>query len=154
MIQLKDFIVEHLKSFLTLQRDTPSKKVLAYDRWPTIFLYYKIDIFKIFFKAHNNILPELLSNNIYIEKRNGYSLRGGDCLSVPRFETRLMKDSLAYRGTVLWNTIYPNENGISHLSNKDRNLIRTRAYFKDFKFDTISALTMWHRTADFILIIY
>ena len=91
-------------------------EVLAYDRWPTIFLYDKIYIFKIFFKAHNDGLPELLSNNIYIERRNGYSLRGGDCLSVPRFETRFMKDSLAYRGTVLWNTICLNENGISHMS--------------------------------------
>ena len=45
-----------------LPRDIPSKEVLAYDRWPTIFLYYKIDIFKIFSKAHSNSLPELLSN--------------------------------------------------------------------------------------------
>ena len=84
-----------------LPRDMPSKEVLAYDRWPTIFLYYKIDIFKIFSKAHNESQPELLSKNIYIERRNGYSLRGGDCSSVPRFETRFMKDSVAYRGTVL-----------------------------------------------------
>ena len=83
----------------------PSKEVLAYDRWPTISLYHKIDIFKIFFKAQNGGLPELLSNNIYIERRNGYSLRSGECLSVPRFETRFMKDSLAYRGTVLWNRV-------------------------------------------------
>ena len=133
-----------------LPRDMPSKEVLAYDRWPTIFLYYKIDIFKIFSKAHNDSLPELLSNNIYIERCNGYSLRGGDCLSVPRFKTRFMKDSLAYRGTVLWNTICLNEKEISHLSNKDRNLIRTKDYFKDFKFDTTSALTTRHRNADFM----
>ena len=104
-----------------LPRDTPSKEVLAYNRWPTILLYYKIDIFKIFSKAHSDSLPELLSNNIYIERHNGYSLQGGDCLSVPRFETRFMKDSLAYRGTILWNTICHSENGILHLSNKDSN---------------------------------
>ena len=106
-----------------LARDMPSKEVLAYDRWPTIFLYYKIYMFEIFFRARNDGLPELLSNNIYIERRLGYLLRGGDCLSVPRFETRFMKDSLAYRGTVLWNTICLNENGVSHLSNKDVSLI-------------------------------
>ena len=55
----------------------------------------------------------------------GTHLRGGDCLSVPRFETRFMKDSLNYRGTVLWNTICFNKDGISHLSNKDQNQIRT-----------------------------
>ena len=47
-----------------LPRDMPLKEVLAFDRWPTIFLYHKMDIFKIFFKAQNDGLPELLSNNI------------------------------------------------------------------------------------------
>ena len=120
-----------------LPRDMPSKEMLAYDRWPSIFLYHKMDIFKIFFKAQNDGLPEFLSNNIYKERRNGYSLRGGE-------------DSLVYRGTVLWNAICLNENGIAHLSKKDRNLIRTKDYFKDFKFDTISASTTRRRNADFI----
>ena len=80
----------------------------------------------------------------------GYSLRGGECLSVPRLETRFMKDSLVYRGTVLWNTICLNENGIAHLSKKDRNLIKTKDYFKDFKFHTTSASTTRRRNADFI----
>ena len=113
----------------------------------------KIVIFKISFKAHYD-LPELLPNNIYIERCGGYSLRGESCLSVPRFETRFMKDSLVYRGTVLWNTICVIENGISHLSSKDQSLIRTKDYFKDFKFDTTCSSTMWRRTVDFILIIY
>ena len=60
-----------------------------------------------------------------------------------------MKDSLVYRGTVLWNTICLNENGIAHLRKKDRNLI-TKDYFKDFKFDTTSASTTRCRNADFI----
>ena len=113
----------------------------------------KIGIFKISFKALYD-LPELLSNNIYmyIERRGGYSLRGGECLSVPRLETRFMKDSLVYRGTVLWNTICLNENGILHLRSKDQSLIRTKDYFKDIKFDTTSASTMWHSNIDFIYV--
>ena len=144
VIQLKDFIVEHLELFLTYQETCLQKKC-----WP-ISPYYKVDIFKVFSKAHNESLPELLSNNIYTERRNGYSLRGRDCLSVPRFETRFMKDSLAYRGTVLWNTICLNENGISHQSNKDRNLIRTNDYFKKSKFDITSASTTRNINADFM----
>ena len=54
-----------------LPRDMPSKEVLAYDQWPTIFLYYKIDIFKIFAKAHNESQPELLSKNVYTETPGG-----------------------------------------------------------------------------------
>ena len=49
-----------------------------------------------------------------------------------------------------WHTICLNENGISHLSNKDRNLIRTKDYLKDFEFDTTSASTTRHRNADFM----
>ena len=109
----------------------------------------KIVIFKISFKAHYD-LPELLSNYIYIERRGGYSLRGEGCLSVPRFETRFMKDSLVYRGTILWNTICLIENGILHLSSKDQSLIRTKDYFKDFKFDATSASTTRHRNGDFM----
>ena len=36
-------------------------------------------------------LPELLSKNIYTERCNGYSLRGKDCLLLPRFNTRYMR---------------------------------------------------------------
>ena len=107
-------------------------------------------MFKIFFKARNNGLPELLSNNIYMQRRNEYLFRGGDCLSVPRFEIRFMTDSLVYRGTVLWNTICLNEKGISHLSNKDVSLIRTKDYFKVLKFATTYASTARHRNAHFM----
>ena len=31
----------------------------AVDQWPTFFLYYKLDICKLFHQAHNDDLPEL-----------------------------------------------------------------------------------------------
>ena len=37
-----------------------------------------------------------------------------------------------------------------HLSNKDRNLIRTKDYFRNFKFDTTSASTARNINADFM----
>jgi len=43
---------------------------------------------------------------------NGYYLRGKDWLLVPRFNTRYMKDSLAYRG---WNDVSFDEHGVSKL---------------------------------------
>ena len=62
LMQLKDFIVEHLESFLTYQETCLQKRC-----WHTIgglpFSYIK---------ARNYGLPELLSNNIYIERRNEY----------------------------------------------------------------------------------
>ena len=44
------------------------------------FLYYKLDIFRLFHKTHNDGLPKVLSKDIYAKRCNGYSLRGNDCL--------------------------------------------------------------------------
>ena len=52
--------------------------------------------------THNETLPQLLSKNMYSKLSNGYFLRGDDSLVVPRFNSRFMKDSLAYRGAVLF----------------------------------------------------
>jgi len=105
-----------------------------------MLLHYKIDILKIFHKGHNDELPELLSKSICTRRRNPYSLRGKDSLLVPRFETRYMKDSLAHRGSVLWNLVSFKEHDISYLSRKDRyQRIKTRDYVKEFKFDTVTA---------------
>ena len=95
---------------------------LGYDLWPSFFLYYKLDIFKLFHKAHNDGLPELLSKDIYTKRCNGYSLRGNACLLVPRFNPRYMKDSLAKIGSILWNTVSFNEYRVSQL--KQRQLKR------------------------------
>ena len=102
-----------------LRKDLASCDVLERDHWPTLLLLYKMDIFKLFYKAHKEILPDLLSKDIYNKCSNGcYSLkeilRVEDSLLVPRFKTRYTKDSLAYRGATLWNTISLNEHRISH----------------------------------------
>ena len=79
------------------------KDMLERDHWPTLtYLLLKMDIFKLFYKLHNETLPQLLSKNMYSKLSNGYSLRGDDSLVVPRFNSRFMKDSLAYRGAVLF----------------------------------------------------
>ena len=77
----------------------------------------------------------------------------GDCLLVPRFNTRYMKDSFAYRGSILWNTVSFNERGVPQL--KQRELIqqlKTEHYFKDFEFNVVSTSTVRHRDDNFIYI--
>ena len=70
---------------------------------------------------------------------------------VPRFETRYLKDSLAHRGSVLWNMVTFKEHNIPHLSKKDLNhRIRSRDYVRDFNFDAIAASTVRRRDSDFI----
>lgn len=55
-------MVEHLESIILifdLLKDEASCDMLGYDQWPTFFLYYKLDICKLFHQAHNDDLPEL-----------------------------------------------------------------------------------------------
>jgi len=70
---------------------------------------------------------------------------------VPRFETRYMKDSLAHRGSVLWNLVSFKEHDVSYLSKKDLyERIRTRDYVKEFKFDTVTASSARRRYSAFL----
>ena len=103
-----------------------SSDVLEYDQWPTLSLYYKSDIFKLFYKGHSATIPDSLSENILKCRSNGYSLRGRDLLTVFRFQTRYVKDSVKYRGAVLWNTVCYYEQEVEHSSLN--NLKKINAY--------------------------
>ena len=136
-----------------LPRDMPSTEVLTYAQWQSISLHYKTDILKIFYKGHNDELPALLSESICTRRRNTYSLWGKHSLAVPRFETKYMKDSLAHRGSVLWNMVNFEEHDFWQLSKKDLfNRIRTRDYIKEFKFDAITASRVRNRSRDSVFI--
>ena len=47
-----------------LPKDMASRRVL----------YYAVEIFKLFYKANNNILPDCLSKNIFRKRESSYSL--------------------------------------------------------------------------------
>jgi len=47
-----------------LPKDMASCDSLGCNRWPTLFSYYKLNIFALFHTAHTDGLPELLSKDI------------------------------------------------------------------------------------------
>lgn len=59
---------------------------------------------------------------------------GSDLLKAPKFQTRYMKDSLKYRGAVLWNTVCYYEQEVGRSSPND---LKKRPA-REFKFDTLS----------------
>lgn len=84
-----------------------SADVLQRAQWPTLFVYYKLAIFICLHKAFHNRLPVTLIDLISKKRATNYSTRTCASLIVPRFNTRYMKDSVAFRG---WprHTIHPN----------------------------------------------
>ena len=57
-------------------------------------------------KFSMSVVLHSLSTSIFKKLRNGYALKSQECLQIPRFNTRYMKDSLEYRGSTLWNTVH------------------------------------------------
>ena len=88
-----------------LPEDMASHAVLERAEWFTIRFYHKLAIFKCMNKAYNGRLPSILTNCIAKKRSLSHSIRARDSLLVPRFNTRFMKDSVAYRGIVLWNML-------------------------------------------------
>ena len=92
-----------------LRKDVASSQVLDFANWITVRLNYKVEVFKLFYIAHIDILPECLSKSILRKRESCYSLRGQDVALIPRYNSRLMRDSLSFRGSVLWNLVNYND---------------------------------------------
>lgn len=96
-----------------LPKDMAFGQVLNFANWITIRLNYKVEIFKLFYNANNDIFP-----------------------SMPRCNSRLMRDSLAFRRSALWNLVNYNDK-IDHLYFKEiKRLLITKWYLKTF-FSTV-----------------
>ena len=65
-------------------------------------------IFICFHKAFHDKLPVTLIDLISKKRATNYSTRTRAYLIAPRFNTRYMKDSVAFRGSVLWNAVTNN----------------------------------------------
>ena len=84
-----------------LPKDMASAEVLERAQWSNLFTHYKFAIFICVYKAYNDRLPNILRDNIMKKRVSSYSTRARDSLLVPRFSSRYIKDSVAYRGSIL-----------------------------------------------------
>ena len=90
---------------------------------------------------------------IFSKRDNCYSLRGHEVTAIRRYNSRFMKDSLAYRGSMLWNLVNYNDKttNVSFKELKKRLTTRdTREYFKDFIFDGTAVSASRHRVSDYV----
>ena len=134
-----------------LPRDMSSSDVLDRVKWPSIFRQYKVALFKFMHKGYHSNLPKISSHNV-VKRECNYSSRALNKLDVPRFNTRYMKDSIKYRGAVLWNTMTAKHKDLAQsssfgsLKKKLNNLVA----FRDFAFSITSAPTSNFRRDGFI----
>ena len=78
---------------LNLPNNMAPRRVLNFANWITTGLCFKVEIFNLFDKANNNILPDCLYKNMFRKRESSYSLRGQNVASIPRYNGRLWRDS-------------------------------------------------------------
>ena len=93
-------------------------------------------------KGYHFNLPKI-SSHIIVKRECNYSSQASNKLDVPRFNTRYMKDSIKYRGAVLWNAMTAKHRNLAQsfsfgaLNKKLNNFLA----FRDFHFSITSAQT-------------
>ena len=111
--------------------------------WPTLSIYYTLAIFICLHKAFHGRLPVTLIDLISKKRATNYSTRTCASLIVPRFNTGYMKDSVAFRGSVLWNAVTNNCGALTkNIPYRDLRLkLKSQANFNEFSFKITSAAT-------------
>ena len=89
-----------------LPRDMPSEDVRKTANWDSLFDTYKVKIATLIYNIYNRITPSCL-DHIIQRKESKYGLRHQHRVSVQRFETHYMKNSISYRGSIVWNHLEP-----------------------------------------------
>ena len=87
-----------------LPRDTPSDVVMELTQWDSIYDLYKLSLVKLFYNIVNDNIPSTISE-LAVWRNSPYDLRGYKKAIVPRFSTYFVKNSIRYRGAVLWNLV-------------------------------------------------
>ena len=70
-----------------LSKDTRSSDVLIQADWHPLNYCYKLVLLKLMHKAFHDELPQVLSDNIVMNRPTGYSLQDSDSLTVPCFNS-------------------------------------------------------------------
>ena len=130
-----------------------SSDVILQADWHSLSYCYKLALLKLIHKVFHDELPQVLSDNIVMKRPTGYSLRVSDSLTVPRFNSIYGKNSIAHRGSVLWNILISNDKNFSSTSYKNlKKKIRSMDIFTELTFKETSMTTTNFRRKDFIYI--
>ena len=67
-----------------LPKDMASEDVLRYVQWPTFSIYYRLDVLRLFYKAHSESLPHIMYENMGQNQASIYFIQDQNRLLVQR----------------------------------------------------------------------
>ena len=80
----------------------PSCEVISSSKWNTLYWNYK---YKLATFAHQDIFSVGNTNKLLKQRNSVYSLRGSNKLILPRPRTDILRNSVTYRASTLWNNL-------------------------------------------------
>ena len=85
-----------------LPSDMHTNEVYRQSNWNTLAFYYKLRLIKLF---HSVFIGEAPAALLYLANKpcTAYSFRRSNNIIVPRFNSKFLKNSVSYRGAILWN---------------------------------------------------
>ena len=92
------------KFIFGLHWNTSTEEVRMKYNWKTLKNTYLKLLVMVVHKCYHGKAPVPIQE-LFAKRSSTYTLRKENCLSVPRRETEIMKKSITYKGSVLWNNL-------------------------------------------------
>ena len=92
------------RTIYNLPHDTPTDEVYRHSYWNTLIFYYKLRLIKLF---HSTFIGEAPAPLSYLRNKpcTAYNFRRNNNIIVPRFNSKFLKNSISYKGAILWNAV-------------------------------------------------
>ena len=131
------------KLIFGLTRDMPTTEVLKTAKWNSLHLMYKFKLATLAYKIFHNHIPPSMGQILTKKISPLHHLRTKNTVTVTRFNTNFMKDSIAFRASIVWNLLTQDLAKTSNVKNYIRMASRSVKLFNlDFKAE--SPQTMPH----------
>ena len=123
-----------------------TEEVYRHSNWNTLTLYYKLRLIKLLHSVFIGEAPAALS---YLTNKpcTAYNFRRSSNKIVPRFNSQCLKNSVSYRGAILWNAVSTNftEQFTVFFYRK----VKKDPYFKELDFSAQSVQSLPRHYQDF-----
>ena len=128
-----------------LPYDMHTNEVYRQSNWNTLAFYYKLRLIKLF---HSVFIGEAPAALLYLANKpcTAYSFRRSNNIIVPRFNSKFLKNSVSYRGAILWNAVSTYFTGqFTDFYRK----VKKDLYFKELDFNAQSVQSLPRHYQDF-----
>ena len=128
-----------------LPRDVPTEEVYRHSNWNTLTLYYKLRLIKLLHSVFIGEAPTALS---YLTNKpcTAYNFRRSNNIIVPRFNSQFLKNSISYRGAILWNAVLDSSYRPVYCFYRK---VKKDSYFKELDFSAQSVQSLLRHYQDF-----